>query len=147
MAHHPDCLGRAKPESVHYPVLHGPPQDRTGDPTPVWDLAPNSCIVGPIDGDVHTGQSTEVWGWTWAGSEPVTTVEVSTDDGLSWDQAQVRGRRRNEWQHFSYLWDPPSVGEYILASRSTTPSGATQPLTPRRNQIHQRLIFVTQQTL
>lgn len=122
-----------------------PPPDGTGEATPVWDLAPNSCIVGPVDGDVHPGQGTEVWGWAWAGSEPVSTVEVSTDGGLSWDQAQVRGRQGNEWQHFSYLWDPPSVGEYILASRCSTPSGATQPLTPRRNQIHRRLIFVTQE--
>lgn len=122
-----------------------PPQDGTGAATPVWDLAPNSCIVGPADGDVHPGRSTEVWGWAWAGHEPVSTVEVSTDGGLSWDQAQVRGRQGNEWQHFSYFWDPPSVGEYILASRCSTPSGATQPVTPRRNQIHRRLVFVTQE--
>lgn len=122
-----------------------PAPDGTGEATPVWDLAPNSCIVGPVDGDVHPGQSTEVWGWAWAGSEPVTAVEVSTDGGLSWEQAHLRGRRGNEWQHFSYLWGPPSVGEYVLASRASTPSGATQPLTPHRNQIHRRLIFVTQE--
>lgn len=121
-----------------------PPLDGDRDPRPVWDLAPNSCIVAPVDGTVHAGQFTEIWGWAWAGNEAVSSVEVSTDGGLTWGQAHLDERQVHEWQRFILPWTPPSVGEYLLCSRARTPCGAVQPLTPHRNQIHRRLIFVTQ---
>jgi DMSO/TMAO reductase YedYZ molybdopterin-dependent catalytic subunit len=120
-----------------------PPEDGVGAATPVWELAPNSCLVAPVDGAVHVGEPVEIWGWAWA-SEPVTSVEVTIDGGHSWIPAEVDPRSQYEWQRFTLRWTPASVGEHLLASRAATRSGATQPLTPRRNRIHQRLVFVTQ---
>lgn len=121
-----------------------PPLDGGRGTRPVWDLAPNSCIVAPVDGQVHPGQLTDIWGWAWAGSEPVSSVEVSTDGGLTWEQAHLDERRGHEWQRFTFPWTPPSLGEHLLCSRARTPSGAVQPLAPHRNQIYRRFIFVTQ---
>ncbi len=120
-----------------------PPEDGVGAASPVWELAPNSCLVAPVDGSVHVGEPVEIRGWAWAG-EPVTSVEVTTDGGHDWSPAEVATRSQYEWQGFSFAWTPASVGEHILACRATTRSGATQPLTPRRNRIHQRIVFVTQ---
>ncbi|MFK0280886.1 molybdopterin-dependent oxidoreductase [Streptomyces sp. NPDC090499] len=121
-----------------------PPEDGSTEATPVWELAPNSCLVAPVDGDVHVGKPVDIWGWAWA-SEPVTGVDVSVDGGHTWAPAELAPRIGHGWQKFTLSWTPPSVGEHILACRATTGSGATQPSTPRRNRIHQRLVFVTQE--
>ncbi|MFG3018836.1 hypothetical protein ACGFZQ_09830 [Streptomyces sp. NPDC048254] len=59
--------------------------------------------------------------------------------------AGTTSRSGHAWQRFTLAWTPSSVGEHILACRATTRSGATQPSTPRRNRIHQRVVFVTQE--
>ncbi|KOV58221.1 hypothetical protein ADK64_37260 [Streptomyces sp. MMG1121] len=119
------------------------PENGMGAPSPVWELAPNSCLVAPVDGAVHVGEAVEIWGWAWA-AEPVTSVEVTTDGGRNWNPARVTPRSQHEWQRFTFPWTPATVGEFILACRATTASGATQPATPRRNRIHQRIVFVDQ---
>ncbi|MEU6375242.1 molybdopterin-dependent oxidoreductase [Streptomyces sp. NPDC046909] len=121
-----------------------PTADARAQATPVWELAPNSILVAPADAHVHVGKPVEIWGWAWA-HEPVTEVDVSVDGGHTWTSAQVAGRTGHAWQRFSFAWTPSSVGEHILACRATTDSGTTQPSTPRRNRIHQRIIFVTQE--
>ncbi|MEV5872880.1 molybdopterin-dependent oxidoreductase [Streptomyces sp. NPDC052101] len=117
------------------------PDDGSGDAVPVWELAPNSCLVAPVDGTVHAGEPVEIWGWAWA-DEPVRSVEVTTDGGRHWTPARVAPRSAYGWQRFSCPWTPRSAGEYVLACRATTDSGATQPTTPRRNRVHQRIVFV-----
>ncbi|WP_229881197.1 molybdopterin-dependent oxidoreductase [Streptomyces alanosinicus] len=119
------------------------PEDGSGAAVPVWELAPNSCLVAPVDGAVHAGEPVEIWGWAWAG-EPVSSVEVTTDGGRHWTPARVARRRGYGWQRFSCSWTPGTVGEHVLACRATTGSGATQPTTPRRNRVHQRVVFVEQ---
>ncbi|WP_177240206.1 molybdopterin-dependent oxidoreductase [Streptomyces monashensis] len=119
------------------------PENGSGSPAPVWELAPNSCLVSPVDGNVRVGEPVEIRGWAWA-HEPVTSVEVTTDGGRTWNPARVAARVQHGWQGFGFPWTPTSVGEYVLACRATTGSGATQPDTPRRNRIHQRVVFVDQ---
>jgi DMSO/TMAO reductase YedYZ molybdopterin-dependent catalytic subunit len=113
--------------------------------TPVWQLAPNSCLVAPVDGQARLGRPTEIWGWAWA-ADPVTSVEVTTDGGHTWATAQVTGRAGYEWQRFSLPWTPSCLGEHVLACRAATGDGRTQPAAPARNRIYQRVIFVTQET-
>jgi DMSO/TMAO reductase YedYZ molybdopterin-dependent catalytic subunit len=122
-----------------------PPTADSPTATPVWELAPNSCLVAPTDGRVHLGQPVEIWGWAWA-AEPVTTVDVTTDGGHTWTAARVADRSDYEWQRFSLSWTPSHLGEHILACCAKTLSGKTQPTTPWRNRIYQRIIFVTQET-
>jgi DMSO/TMAO reductase YedYZ molybdopterin-dependent catalytic subunit len=121
-----------------------PPSTSSPAATPVWELAPNSCLVAPADGQVHLGQPAEIWGWAWA-AEPVTSVEVTTDGGQTWATAQVADRIDYGWQRFSLSWTPSCLGEHILACRAATRDGQTQPATARRNRIYQRIIFVTQE--
>ncbi|MER6382854.1 molybdopterin-dependent oxidoreductase [Streptomyces sp. NPDC001250] len=120
-----------------------PPGDGSDRAVPVWELAPNSCLVAPVDGDAYVGEPVEIWGWAWA-NEPVRSVEVTTDGGRHWTFARVTPRTAYGWQRFSCPWTPGTVGEHVLACRATTNSGATQPATPRRNRVHQRVVFVDQ---
>jgi hypothetical protein len=66
------------------------------------------------------------------------------DAGHTWNPAEVAPRTGHAWQKFTFTWTPAFAGEYVLACRATTSSGATQPLTPRRNRVYRRIIFVTQ---
>jgi sulfane dehydrogenase subunit SoxC len=120
-----------------------PPSPSSPAATPVWKLAPNCCLVAPADGQAHLGRPVEIWGWAWA-AEPVSSVEVTTDGGMTWAAARVTDRVDYGWQRFSLPWTPSCLGEHILACRAATRDGQTQPATARRNRIYQRVIFVTQ---
>jgi sulfane dehydrogenase subunit SoxC len=67
-------------------------------------------------------------GRAWSGRAPVATVEVSTDGGRSWDQAEV-GEHPSPWAwvEWSYTWEA-TPGTHELCSRTTDEAGNTQPL-------------------
>jgi DMSO/TMAO reductase YedYZ molybdopterin-dependent catalytic subunit len=66
-------------------------------------------------------------GMAFAGSRGVDQVEVSTDDGRTWQMARLtyRGSPRG-WALWSYAWTPPRAGEYALVVRATDGLGAVQ---------------------
>lgn len=111
--------------------------------TPVWAVSPNSLIIHPQNGQSLKPEEVEIWGWAWA-EAPITSVEVSTDGGETWQEASVAPRNEMEWQRFSLSWYPKTVGEYCIMVRAADIRGNRQPLTPRRNQVSRVMIFVEQ---
>lgn len=83
----------------------------------------------------------EIWGWAW-GESSICSVEVSTDGGETWQEADVEPRKNIEWQRFSLKWSPKSVGEYCVMTRAIDVKGDRQPFTPRRNQVSRTMTFV-----
>ncbi len=74
----------------------------------------------------------EVTGVAWCGdSEEVDMVEVSTDGGETWEEAEFFGANGEPygWRMFRYMWEPEEEGEYTLASRATDTRGRRQPRT------------------
>ncbi len=94
-----------------------------------------------VDGQLVELEEIDIFGWTWA-EHPIVTVEVSTDGGESWKEAQVKGRKSVEWQKFSFHCHPKSVGEYLIVVRAIDALGNRQPLTSRRNQVSRAMTFV-----
>lgn len=84
-------------------------------------------IVRPRRGRV------EIQGIAWAGDDSVSRVEVSTDDGDSWHDAELYGPMCDcAWQQFSYTWRPdPDATDtdttHTLLSRATDEHDRTQP--------------------
>jgi sulfane dehydrogenase subunit SoxC len=75
----------------------------------------------------------ELEGRAWSGAAEVIRVEISTDDGLTWDDATLDpplGPRA--WRRFAFRWDA-SPGRTVVLSRATDATGATQPLDPTWN--------------
>jgi len=101
---------------------------------PVWEVAPESVIVNPAP-DARVGDDFEVWGWAWADGG-VSKVEVSTDGGASWSDAELAPPRGWAWQKFSIACRAEARGERVLMSRATSRGGDVQPLADWRNCIH-----------
>jgi sulfane dehydrogenase subunit SoxC len=81
-----------------------------------------SPLTLPDDGVV------EVTGVAWAGDDRVERVEVSTDGGDSWDDAELFGPEyTGAWRLFRYDWET-SPGTYRLASRATDDRDRRQPM-------------------
>ena len=76
------------------------------------------------------GGQVEVVGVAWAGDEEVRSVEVSTDGGETWNEAEFFGPADEPyaWRQFRYMWDA-EPGEYTIYSRATDSRGRSQPAT------------------
>jgi DMSO/TMAO reductase YedYZ molybdopterin-dependent catalytic subunit len=72
-------------------------------------------------------------GRAWSGSAPVTRVDVSTDGGASWSEADLApAGDPYAWRAWQTQWDA-TPGEHVLCSRATDATGATQPEEPEWN--------------
>ncbi len=86
-----------------------------------------SRIDMPRGGDLITGRAYEISGIAFGGEYPITGVEVSTDGGKSWADAAIKpALSRYAWTLWTFSWDIPDSGEYLLAARATDESGRIQ---------------------
>ena len=88
-------------------------------------------LIGTPDGTspiTPQGDGTvEVRGVAWAGDEAVDRVEVSTDGGETWAEAELFGPEyAGAWRLFRYDW-AVEPGRYVLLSRGTDELGRRQP--------------------
>ncbi|MDP9472248.1 MAG: molybdopterin-dependent oxidoreductase [Chloroflexota bacterium] len=77
---------------------------------------------------MHTNQTTTLRGRAFGGSRGVTKVEVSLDDGESWQPARIDYPGTElTWVFWSLDWRPTKPGDYVVTSRATDGTGAVQP--------------------
>ena len=88
------------------------------------------------------GARVDVWGWAWADGG-VAKVEVSTDNGANWREAQVAPQNGWSWQKFNATWRPDGAGEAVLMSRATSKRGEVQPAAGWRNCIYAVPVIVS----
>lgn len=70
-------------------------------------------------------------GRAWSGYGQIERVEVSSDDGATWRDADLaEPLARFAWRHWSIDWEVDEPGSYVLASRATDGAGNTQPVDP-----------------
>jgi DMSO/TMAO reductase YedYZ molybdopterin-dependent catalytic subunit len=95
----------------------------------VGPMAVKSEIIRPRMDEVLGVGTNRLFGVAWAGPEPVTRVEVSTDAGHTWKDADLLGpRAAHSWTLWEYLWEVAEAGEYTLLVRARTADGQVQPL-------------------
>ncbi|WP_101391337.1 sulfite oxidase [Streptomyces sp. TLI_146] len=103
---------------------------------PVTRIAPRALMIPPGFPDFMS--RTRVvrpgpWpleGRAWSGRAPVTRVEVSTDGGRGWYEAELDPADGHAWAW--RRWRAPwraTPGSHVLSARATDADGATQPLT------------------
>lgn len=110
-------------------------QDAGEEGEPVTRIAPRALLVPPGFPDfmsrarvVRPGAVT-LEGRAWSGRAPVARVEVSTDDGRSWYEAELdpADKHRWSWRTWRFPWTA-TPGSHVLGARATDAEGHTQPL-------------------
>jgi sulfane dehydrogenase subunit SoxC len=107
--------------------------------TPVTRMMPRSLLVPPGVPDFFTrrrflaaGEVT-LEGRAWSGLAEIAAVDVSTDDGQTWSQADLDAPvGRHAWRSFSAGWDA-QPGDHVVCCRARDAAGNEQPLTPPWN--------------
>ena len=115
---------------TQYFVLGEGPDDP--NKVPCKELGVKSIVTNPIDEDSPLKVGTHrICGYAWSGLGAITRVEVSTDDGESWQDAYVEpSSDRWLWRRWSFKWDVHEKGNYVIKARATDEEGRTQPQTP-----------------
>lgn len=117
------------------------PIDRKGQRMrPVWHAEINAMIVKPKPDEVLIDSKVTVEGWAWSENE-VKQVDISSDEGQTWQKCIVDQRFEYGWQKFATTLElQPDF--YTLIARATSVSGTQQPLSGRRNHVHRIAVEV-----
>jgi DMSO/TMAO reductase YedYZ molybdopterin-dependent catalytic subunit len=116
-----------------HPVEPGqkmPPDAVSAEAWPVKSIitspAPNARFKG--------GETLVVRGRAWVGEGAVEKVEISSDEGRSWQSAQLgRAGDKYAWRAFSYELKPRQPGYLTILARAWDERGNAQPALPAWN--------------
>jgi DMSO/TMAO reductase YedYZ molybdopterin-dependent catalytic subunit len=114
--------------------------DADGNPgEPVTRMLPRSLTVPPGIPDFLTRERVlapgpvTLQGRAWSGHGPIERVEVSTDGGASFADAELEEPVGDAaWVGWRFGWDP-EPGSHVVSSRATDAAGNVQPLDPPWN--------------
>jgi DMSO/TMAO reductase YedYZ molybdopterin-dependent catalytic subunit len=103
---------------------------------PVTRMLPRALIQPPGFPDFMTRERNlragpvRLTGRAWSGRGEVVRVEVSTDDGATWREAELApSLDPHAWRAFALDWDAPP-GDHRLRARAADDTGEVQPLEP-----------------
>jgi sulfite oxidase len=100
----------------------------------VTALPLKSIITSPEPGVTLPKGMVVIRGAAFAGEGDVVRVEVSVDNGISWqDAAFVGPHERYSWRRWEYPWQASKPGEHTIMARATNEHGTVQPLTASWN--------------
>jgi DMSO/TMAO reductase YedYZ molybdopterin-dependent catalytic subunit len=95
---------------------------------PLTRMQVKSLIVEPGANTVVPSGLVPIRGMAWAGENRIARVEVSTDAGKNWSLARLDNDvRPYTWVLWSYNWQPPEPGKYVLVARAFDDQENTQP--------------------
>ena len=79
---------------------------------------------------ISTDTIYRIYGAAWTGESEVSRVEVSTDGGTHFEQAQLLGGSvPYAWRFWEYYWRTPGQpGAHTLMARATDVRGNVQPM-------------------
>jgi len=109
-----------------YRVFQKGEDSKTGDI--VTSIQLKSIITQPLPGEQCQAGQVVVLGAAYAGEERVVKMEVSTDEGATWQPAEWIGPDEPfAWRQWQYIWEVVEPGGYTLLSRVTDSRGIQQP--------------------
>ena len=95
---------------------------------PVEQMVVKSLIVAPGEGDTVRKGPVTIQGVAWAGDVSVMQVEVSCDDGRTWEPARFIGDEQPyAWRQWQYIWNAKAAGPTAILCRATDARGERQP--------------------
>lgn len=112
-------------EYAYWQRIHGLPTL-----TPVTEMQVKAEIARPALYEVvPAGEPYRVFGAAWTGESDVIRVDISTDDGCTWQPAQLlEAAVPFAWRFWEFTWMPPAApGRHTLKARATDRAGRSQP--------------------
>jgi DMSO/TMAO reductase YedYZ molybdopterin-dependent catalytic subunit len=93
-----------------------------------WDDRAEYKTMSRIDApDAAFKGETTIAGIAFAGDRGISKVELSTDGGKTWEQAEIKPPlSANAWALWSKRWSPEQAGTYKLIVRATDGRGVAQ---------------------
>ena len=100
----------------------------------VTGISIKSIITQPTQDERLLTGVIPIRGAAYAGENSVKHVEISVDNGQSWNPAKLIGLDvPYAWRHWEYLWETNNSGTVSIMSRAISTSGEQQPDTARWN--------------
>lgn len=103
---------------------------KNGTPYPVTFKNVNSTIQKPLNYDQLDTGTHLVEGLAWTGLGTISLVEISTDNGNTWNSTKLKKNPNQpySWTTWNYQWNVKEKGEYLIMSRAYDTYGRKQPL-------------------
>ena len=114
-----------------YPKYNLPPGSpaRPAELEVIEGMPVKSTIVAPEDQSKVGMGSITIRGFAWAGEEAIERVEVSTDGGSRWHDAELSSPKLHfAWRLWHLDWKPADPGYYTIMSRATDSARRVQPI-------------------
>ena len=111
-----------------FPVVDRFITQETPTTTPITEMVVNSLITNLQDGQrVPHGKPVLVKGIAWDGGYGIRVVEVSTDGGKVWREADLQPEAgRYAWRQWSFRFTPEREGSRTVIAKASNRQGATQ---------------------
>ncbi len=100
----------------------------TATDEPITEMVVNSVIAAPSENQrVGVGQPVEISGVAWDGGYGLRRVDVSTDNGASWQAATLGpDLGRFAFRAWSYRFAPKTPGNHTIMAKASNVIGQTQ---------------------
>ncbi len=99
----------------------------SSDLKPVEAMVVKSLIAQPREGASLVPGPVTVQGVAWTGEGRIVRVEVSLDEGRTWEPARLIGEEQPyAWRQWQYVWQA-TPGPKTILCRATDDRGQTQP--------------------
>ncbi|MBU8906818.1 sulfite oxidase [Desertibacillus haloalkaliphilus] len=111
------------------------PNEGEMKPFPVTTINVNSTIQYPLNYTIIKNGVHRVHGIAWTGKGEITNVQISFDEGNTWQEALIETdpTHRYTWCKWSIDWRVQQEGEYTIQSRAIDSKGRLQPQEPHWN--------------
>jgi len=104
------------------------------DMEPLKGLAVKSLITTPANGASMAAGKIAVAGFAWAGENEITRVDISIDNGATWQAAGLTGEKAAfAWRRFEVDVTATKPQSYLILSRATDAKGNMQPAVSQWN--------------
>jgi len=122
--------------AYRYPKYALPPgaPPKPAELEPIEGMPVKSTIAAPEDRSKLALRTVSIRGFAWAGEESIERVEISTDGGSRWSDAELPSPKLPfAWRLWRFAWRPAAPGYYTILSRATDSAGRVQPFVPAWN--------------
>jgi DMSO/TMAO reductase YedYZ molybdopterin-dependent catalytic subunit len=97
---------------------------------PVEAMVVKSLIAAPQEGETVKAGPVTIQGVAWSGEAKVVKVEVSFNEGKTWETARLVGEDLPyAWRQWQLVWNANTAGTYTVLCRATDARAETQPAT------------------